>query len=119
MQLTRLAAVGRVERSAHSEQPAVFSFHSTKVFHTFEGGAVVTSDEGLAQDIRRRRNFGFRAFDDVGSLGTNAKMSEVCAAMGISNLESYPDIVDDNRSIFEVYDTWGSRRPGIAAPDRQ
>jgi len=82
----------------------VFSFHSTKVFHTFEGGAVVTCDEALALEIRQLRNFGFRDFDDVGSLGTNAKMSEVCAAMGLTNLESYPDLVSVNRSTFTVYE---------------
>ncbi len=92
---------------------SAFSFHSTKVFHTFEGGAVVTHDEGLALEIRRLRNFGFREFDDVGSLGTNAKMPEVCAAMGLSNLESYPDFVSVNRSIFEVYETCLQQVPGL------
>src|SRR5439155_16775226 len=44
----------------------VFSFHATKFFNTFEGGAVVTNDDELAETVRLMRNFGFVGFDDVG-----------------------------------------------------
>src|SRR5207248_8110029 len=63
----------------------VFSFHATKFFNTFEGGAIATNDDALAERIRLMRNFGFGGYDDVRSAGTNGKMSEVAAAMGLVN----------------------------------
>jgi dTDP-4-amino-4,6-dideoxygalactose transaminase len=57
----------------------VFSFHATKFINCFEGGAVVTNDDALAEKLRLMRNFGFKGFDNVIYLGVNGKMSEVCA----------------------------------------
>ena len=74
----------------------VFSFHATKFFNTFEGGAVVTNDDELARRIRVMRNFGFAGYDEVVSLGTNGKMSEVSAAMGLTGLESLQQFIDAN-----------------------
>lgn len=65
----------------------VFSFHATKVFHTFEGGAIVTHDAQLAHRARLMRNFGFAGYDTVVALGINGKLSEPAAAMGLINLE--------------------------------
>src|SRR5262245_30020873 len=65
----------------------VLSFHATKVFNTFEGGAVVTNDDALAETMQLMRNFGFRGYDNVIHPGTNGKMPEVNAAMGLVNLE--------------------------------
>lgn len=56
----------------------VFSFHSTKVLNSFEGGALTTNNDELADRVRLMRNFGFAGYDNVVTLGTNAKMSEVC-----------------------------------------
>src|SRR5438552_5033660 len=61
----------------------VFSFHATKFFNTFEGGAVVTNDDELAAKIRLMKNFGFSGYDTVSYIGTNGKMNEVSAAMGL------------------------------------
>ncbi len=66
----------------------VFSFHATKFFNTFEGGAVVTNDDELADKMRLMRNFGFAGYDNVIYLGTNGKMTEISAAMGLTGLES-------------------------------
>jgi dTDP-4-amino-4,6-dideoxygalactose transaminase len=66
----------------------VFSFHATKFFNTFEGGAVMTNDDELARRIRLMRNFGFSGYDNVVYLGTNGKMTEISAAAGLTNLES-------------------------------
>ncbi|MCB0238332.1 MAG: DegT/DnrJ/EryC1/StrS family aminotransferase, partial [Anaerolineae bacterium] len=52
----------------------VFSFHATKFFNTFEGGAVATNDDDLAQRIRLMQNFGFTGLDTVVYVGTNGKM---------------------------------------------
>src|SRR5438045_3336291 len=71
----------------------VFSFHATKFFNTFEGGAVVTNDDELAGKIRLMKNFGFSGYDCVSYIGTNGKMSEVSAAMGLTSLESIDEFV--------------------------
>ena len=81
----------------------VFSFHATKFINAFEGGAVVTNDDELANKIRFTRNFGFAGLDDVRYLGTNGKMSEVSAAMGITSLESMSNIIHVNRDNFHRY----------------
>ena len=66
-------------------QCEVFSFHATKFFNTFEGGAVVTNDDELAEKMRLMRNFGFHGYDNVIYPGTNGKMTEIAAAMGLTN----------------------------------
>jgi dTDP-4-amino-4,6-dideoxygalactose transaminase len=81
----------------------VFSFHATKFFNTFEGGAVTTNDEGLAAELRLMQNFGFAGFDRVERLGTNGKMSEVSAAMGLTSFESLDEFVAANRRNYEQY----------------
>ena len=81
----------------------VFSFHATKVFHTFEGGAVATNHADLAERLRTIRNFGFAGYDWVDTLGTNAKMPEVCAAMGLANLQCIEQFFDENRHTYELY----------------
>ena len=75
----------------------VFSFHATKVLNTFEGGAVATHDADLAKRLRLMRNFGFAGYDSVVELGTNGKMTEVAAAMGLTSLESLDEFVAVNR----------------------
>jgi dTDP-4-amino-4,6-dideoxygalactose transaminase len=75
----------------------VFSFHATKFVNSFEGGMVVTHDDELAERLRLMRNFGFAAEDKVIYLGTNAKMSEISAAMGLTNLEAVSEFVEVNR----------------------
>lgn len=87
----------------------VLSFHATKFFNTFEGGAVVTNDDALAEKMRLMRNFGFAGFDNVIYPGTNGKMVEVCAAMGLTNLEYIGTVVAANRENYERY------RGGIAS----
>jgi dTDP-4-amino-4,6-dideoxygalactose transaminase len=81
----------------------VFSFHATKFFNTFEGGAIATNDDALAERIRLMRNFGFAGYDDVRSAGTNGKMSEAAAAMGLVNLDSIDDFIAVNRRNYERY----------------
>lgn len=81
----------------------VFSFHATKFINSFEGGAVVTNNDALADKLRLMRNFGFKAYDNVAYLGINGKMSEVCAAMGLTSLEAMDDIVAVNRRNHAAY----------------
>lgn len=81
----------------------VFSFHATKFFHSFEGGAVTTNDAALAARLRLLRNFGFAGYDSVVDVGTNGKMTELCAAMGLSALEELPRLLTANRERWEQY----------------
>ena len=81
----------------------VFSFHATKFINSFEGGAVVTNNDTLADKLRLMRNFGFKGYDNVEYLGTNGKMSEVCAAMGLTSMEAMEEIVAVNRRNHAAY----------------
>jgi dTDP-4-amino-4,6-dideoxygalactose transaminase len=81
----------------------VYSFHATKFLNSFEGGAVVTNNDELAAKMRLMRNFGFAGFDRVVYLGTNGKMTEVCAAMGLTSLESMEDLIAVNRRNHAAY----------------
>jgi len=92
----------------------VFSFHATKFVNCFEGGAVVTNDDELARDLRLMRNFGFAGTDNVVSRGTNAKMPEVCAAMGLTCLDSLNDIIECNRRNYRAYHALLGALPGVS-----
>jgi dTDP-4-amino-4,6-dideoxygalactose transaminase len=91
----------------------VFSFHATKFFNTFEGGAVVTNNDELAKKIRLMKNFGFADYDEVIYIGTNGKMNEVSAAMGLSSLDSLNDFVEVNRRNYTRYRKELSGVPGV------
>lgn len=82
----------------------VFSFHATKFINSFEGGAVTTNDQALADRIRLMKNFGFSGYDNVVYLGTNGKMPEVSAAMGLTSLESMNEFVQANRANYLAYE---------------
>jgi dTDP-4-amino-4,6-dideoxygalactose transaminase len=91
----------------------VFSFHATKFFHSFEGGAVATNDDALAAKLRLMRNFGFKGADTVIYIGTNGKMTEVCAAMGITGLEEIDQMIAVNRRHYERYAKGLEDVPGL------
>ncbi len=65
---------------------SMFSFHATKVFHTIEGGCITYNDASLESKINSIRNFGITSPESVDMTGTNAKMNEFQAAMGLCNL---------------------------------
>ena len=92
----------------------VFSFHATKFFNCFEGGAVATNDDELATSMRYMRNFGFETFDKAVFPGTNGKMPEVCAAMGLTNLDFLPTVVATNRHNHARYTKAFADIPGIS-----
>jgi dTDP-4-amino-4,6-dideoxygalactose transaminase len=81
----------------------VFSFHATKFVNTLEGGAVTTNDDTLAEKMRLMKNFGFAGLDNVIYLGTNGKMNEVSAAMGLCSLEALEEFIDCNRRNYHAY----------------
>lgn len=91
----------------------VFSFHATKIMHTFEGGAIVTDNDELAERLRLMQNFGFRGYDNVIYLGINGKMCEVSAAMGLTNLESLDQVIARNRANYRAYAKQFAGLPGV------
>ncbi len=91
----------------------VFSFHATKFLNSFEGGAVATNDDDLATKIRLMKNFGFAGYDNVIYIGTNGKMSEISAIMGITSLESIEEFIAVNRKNYECYGRELRGIPGI------
>ena len=91
----------------------VFSFNATKFCNSFEGGAIVTNNSELAHKIRYMKNFGFSDYDCVDFIGTNGKMSEVSAAMGLTSLESIEDFINTNRENYHQYLQELSNIPGI------
>lgn len=91
----------------------VFSFHATKFLNSFEGGAVTTNNNALAERIRFMRNFGFAGVDDVDYVGTNGKMTEVCAVMGLTSLESIDEIIAINKRNYLAYQEGLRDLPGI------
>ena len=98
----------------------VFSFHATKFFNTFEGGAIMTDDNELAAKARLMRNFGFAGYDNVIHPGTNGKMSEVSAAMGLTNLVDLEAVMAGNRRTHQAYAEALNAVPGVflMRPDR-
>ena len=92
----------------------VFSFHATKFINSFEGGAVVTNDDKLAAKLRLMRNFGFSGYDNVIYPGTNGKMTEICAAMGLTSFEAMDEIVKANRRNYDTYRKGLKGLPGIS-----
>jgi dTDP-4-amino-4,6-dideoxygalactose transaminase len=91
----------------------VFSFHATKFLNAFEGGAITTNNDDLAARIRLMKNFGFHGYDNVIYLGTNGKMTEVCAAMGITGLEAIGEFIATNQANYEAYRKGVADIPGI------
>ncbi len=95
-------------------QAEVLSFHATKFVNSFEGGAIVTDDDAFAEKARIMRNHGFVGYDKVGCVGTNGKMSEVAAAMGLTSLEAREHFYTTNR---RNYDAYRAGLAGIAGVD--
>ncbi len=92
----------------------ILSFHATKFFNAIEGGAIVTDDDDLAARARLMRNFGFAGEDNVVSEGTNGKMSEICAAMGLSNFEGIDELITINRRNYDAYVRGVQEVPGLS-----
>jgi len=83
---------------------STLSFHATKVFHTFEGGAVVCNDPLLRDKINQVRNFGYTTDSaDILTLGTNGKMNEAQAAMGLTLMPYLEEILTKRRHWFNFY----------------
>lgn len=82
---------------------SIFSFHATKVFNTIEGGAVTTSDRELEEKLRYLKNFGIRSEEEHTCIGTNAKMNEFQAAMGLCNLRQIDIVIQERKRVIDRY----------------
>ena len=84
---------------------STLSFHATKLFHTGEGGGIVCNDPELAHKIYYHHNFGHDGPESYFGLGVNAKLSELCAAMGLAVFPHIEKIIEKRRRISEQYDS--------------
>ncbi len=82
---------------------SMFSFHATKVFNTIEGGALVYNDDEKRLVLERLKNFGINGPECVDMVGTNAKMNEFCAAMGICNLRHVDNEISKREKVYNRY----------------
>jgi len=79
------------------------SFHATKLFHTGEGGCIITNNDEIAEQLSLFRSFGHIG-DKYYSMGINGKNSEFHAAMGLCNLPRLPEIISNRKQVSEWYD---------------
>lgn len=82
---------------------STLSFHATKLFHTIEGGAVITNDDAIAKKVRLLINFGITGPTSIEGLGTNAKMNEFEAAMGLCVLDEIETIKAGRQQVWQNY----------------
>ncbi|RHE99990.1 DegT/DnrJ/EryC1/StrS family aminotransferase [Roseburia inulinivorans] len=82
---------------------SMLSFHATKVFNTIEGGAVCFHDKEYKKKILDLSNFGIESEESVRIVGTNAKMNEFQAAMGVCNLRHVDGEIEKRKRVVEQY----------------
>lgn len=83
---------------------STLSFHATKLFHTIEGGAIITNDDDIAEKVRLLMNFGIESPTSINSIGTNAKMNEFEAAMGLCILDEIESIKSSRQKVWNTYE---------------
>jgi len=83
---------------------STLSFHATKLFHTIEGGALIINDDELVQKARYLINFGIENAESIPELGTNAKMNEFEAAMGLCMLDEMEVVLQKRKEVYERYE---------------
>lgn len=101
---------------AHYGDMSMFSFHATKLYHSLEGGMLTFADPGIKTTLDYLKNFGFKGEVEVVMPGTNAKMTEVQALMGILVLKHIDEIIEKGRQIEETYRELLKDVPGIRIP---
>lgn len=79
------------------------SFHATKIFNSGEGGAVFTQNQLYSERLKQHRFFGFDKTKDIVSHGTNAKMTEIHAALGLENLKHIFNVMNRRKYLYGMY----------------
>lgn len=82
---------------------SMFSFHPTKLFHSCEGGLLVFKDPALQQKLFDLRNFAIHSEAECVDIGTNAKMNELQALMGLCCLKKIDELLAYRRSVYDAY----------------
>ncbi|HIQ28660.1 MAG TPA: DegT/DnrJ/EryC1/StrS family aminotransferase [Sulfurovum sp.] len=82
---------------------STLSFHATKLFHSIEGGALIINDDNLVEKAKYLINFGIEDTESIPELGTNAKMNDFEAAMGLCVLDEMEIISEKRKEIYEAY----------------
>lgn len=98
---------------------SMFSFHATKVYHTIEGGAICYHDEELGRLLYKLRDFGIKDSETIDGIGSNAKMNEFVAAMGLCTLRHVDGEILKRKKVVECYREHLSEIPGIQLPPIQ
>lgn len=98
---------------------SMFSFHATKVFNTIEGGAVCYKDDAYGKQLYQLKNFGISGEELVDGIGSNAKMNEFQAIMGICNLRHLEREIGKRKCAAERYLSVLSNVKGIRLPELQ
>ncbi|POU03406.1 aminotransferase [Escherichia sp. ESNIH1] len=96
---------------------SVLSFHATKVFNTFEGGAIICHNERTKQRIDYLKNFGFAGETTIVAAGINGKMNEVQAAFGLLQLQHIEGAFDKRKALDNCYRELLRGVPGILTLD--
>jgi dTDP-4-amino-4,6-dideoxygalactose transaminase len=98
---------------------SVVSFHATKAFNTFEGGAIISSTEELKDKIDKLKNFGFIDETSIDGVGINGKMNELQAALGILQLKHFHTQVSERNTIGDLYKVGLKKVKGISLLEDQ
>lgn len=98
---------------------SMFSFHATKVYHTIEGGAVCYRNDELCRELYKLRDFGIKDAETIDGIGSNAKMNEFVAAMGLCTLRHVDEEILKRKKVVERYRECLSGIEGIQLPPIQ
>ncbi|MBR2753948.1 DegT/DnrJ/EryC1/StrS family aminotransferase [Candidatus Saccharibacteria bacterium] len=82
---------------------SMLSFHATKIFNTIEGGALIYNNGALSRVFDAYKNFGIEGPEKTDFVGGNAKMNEFQAAMGLANLAHMQEIMNERKTLVELY----------------
>lgn len=95
---------------------SVLSFHATKVFNTLEGGAIISHSADMKARIDRLKNFGFTSETEVADIGSNGKMNEVQAALGLLQLKTVDAAIGQRQQHDLAYRQGLAHQPGLLLP---
>ncbi|MCK4814824.1 DegT/DnrJ/EryC1/StrS family aminotransferase [bacterium] len=98
---------------AHFGDMSMFSFHATKSYHSMEGGMLTFQDSGIKMNLNYLKNFGFKSQTEVVMPGTNAKMNEMQALMGMQVLNYLDELIAKQKQIDIIYRERLQDLPGI------
>ena len=112
--LSRVEHVERVERKVYEYgDMSMFSFHPTKLFHSCEGGLLVFKDAAVQAKLFELRNFAIHSETECVDVGSNAKMNEVQALMGLECLKKMGELLDYRQKIYRAYEEVFADCPGV------